>query len=376
MTGALATLGVVLVVAALLVGWLGWLLAGTVGTLGAFYMLRVRGRFAGPKVNLAAIESAAVVCAVDIDESRLLGPVGCWSVDLATGTLTSKAAAPLPGHALPVNLDDRCARGYCLPKDALLPADAVAHMVWNPELTKVAVLTGDKIHVFDAPSKAHESTFSIRGDKGAVGEPTALHWNASTLFVEASDGTSSGVWAFGVDGAAQGALEPLGGKDKAPLSTHNGSFVVLGDSRVGISEQGMSALTTYETDSGKRARLVRKVAGAGCKKAELDGYWKDPSTAISTKCKDFIAKNYAHLVGADVVAGKNLLVLLRGPRLGELAVLDAKSLAELRAIKMPWCDAGGADKASAAEAAPAKAPRARAAKAAPSAKEDPDAGGQ
>lgn len=40
-------------------GTAGWLLAGTVGTLGAFYMLRVRGRFAGPKVNLAAIESAA-----------------------------------------------------------------------------------------------------------------------------------------------------------------------------------------------------------------------------------------------------------------------------------------------------------------------------
>jgi len=30
---------------------------------------------------------------------------------------------------------------------------------------------------------------------------------------------------------------------------------------------------------------------------------------------------------------------LRGPRLGELAVIDAKTLAEKKSIKMPWCDA-------------------------------------
>jgi hypothetical protein len=60
---------------------------------------------------------------------------------------------------------------------------------------------------------------------------------------------------------------------------------------------------------------------------------------VSPKCKDFVSKNFSHLVGADAVAGtKNLLVLLRGPRLGELAVLDAKTLAERRTIRMPWCN--------------------------------------
>lgn len=39
-------------------GAAGLLLAGTVTTLGAFYMLRVRGRFVGPKVTLQAIEAA------------------------------------------------------------------------------------------------------------------------------------------------------------------------------------------------------------------------------------------------------------------------------------------------------------------------------
>ena len=52
--------------------------------------------------------------------------------------------------------------------------------------------------------------------------------------------------------------------------------------------------------------------------------------------------------GATAVMGsKSLLVLLRGPRLGELAVMDPKSLAEKRAIKLPWCEAGGSEKKSA-----------------------------
>jgi hypothetical protein len=54
-----------------------------------------------------------------------------------------------------------------------------------------------------------------------------------------------------------------------------------------------------------------------------------------------MVKTFGHLIGADVVAGKtNLLVLLRGPRLGELAVLDVKSLAEKKSIRLPWCEGG------------------------------------
>ena len=33
-------------------------------------------------------------------------------------------------------------------------------------------------------------------------------------------------------------------------------------------------------------------------------------------------------------------MVLRGPRLGELGVLDAKSLDEKKAIKLPWCEGG------------------------------------
>ncbi|TMQ28643.1 MAG: hypothetical protein E6J90_00180 [Deltaproteobacteria bacterium] len=355
-----------------------------------------------PRLELAAIDRDAVVCAIDQERTRLLGAVACWTVEVSgpnAGVMTYQPATPLPGRGFAVMIDDHCARGFCLPKDVKVPSDSVALMAWNLEGTKIAVLVGDDVHIFDAPTKAHESSFSIRGDKGVTSEPTALHWNGEALFVEASDGATSPVWVFKPSGTAVGPIEALGGKDKAPLSTRNGSFLLLDAKRVAISEQGLSTLTIYETDTGKRSKLVRKVPapGGACKKDELDARWHDASANISAKCKDFIDRNYTHLIGADAVAGtKNLLVMLRGPRLGELAVIDAKTLAEHKAIKMPWCDAaqGGGPKASAAPAAAPPAPTAdkassfapaaekapdapaRKAKAGPKKPEDPDAGGQ
>jgi hypothetical protein len=301
-------------------------------------------------LELAAIGNSAVVCAIDQDRTRLLGPVACWGVEVKDGaklgSLSYQPPAPLPGRGFLALIDDHCVRGYCLPKTAKVPTDPVALITWDLVNEKVAVLAGDTIHIFDAKTKAHESSFSIRGDKGVTSEPSAIHWNGDAIFVAASDGTTSPVWVFKPDGTAVGPIEALGGKDKALLSARNGSFVLLDKARVGISEQGFSAFTIYEIDSGKRSKLVRKLPASVCKKEELDALWHDMTATASPKCKDFVAKNYAHLVGADAVAGtKNLLVLLRGPRLGELAVIDAKTLAERKTIKMPWCE-GGAEKAS------------------------------
>lgn len=349
-----------------------------------------------PRLELAAIKSDAVVCAIDLERTRLLGPIGCWSIAVSgdnPGAMTYQAPTSLPGRGLAVMLDDHCARGFCLPKDAKLPADPVALMAWNLEGSKVAVLAGDDVHIFNAQTKAHESSFSIRGDKGVTSEPTALHWNGDALFIEASDGTTAPVWVFTPDGNPSGPIEALGGRDKAPLSTRSGSFLLLDEARVAVSEQGMSTLTIFEIKTGKRTKLVRKLPASVCKKDELDSWWHDNNANVSAKCKDYVTKNYAHLIGADAVAGtKNLLVLLRGPRLGELAVIDAKTLAERKAIKMPWCEAGGGgapgagvgvEKASsfapAADAAPAPAPPAARKKAGakPAPKtDDPDAGGQ
>ena len=106
----------------------------------------------------------------------------------------------------------------------------------------------------------------------------------------------------------------------------------------------MALLTTYDVTNGARAKLVRKVPKLKCKAAELDAYWVD-GDKVTDKCKASINAASGHLMGATAVAGaKSLLVLLRGDRLGELAVMDAKYLKEKSVIKMPWCegDGGGA----------------------------------
>src|SRR5262249_19069422 len=215
-----------------------------------------------PRLELAAIGSAAVVCAIDQDRTRLLGPVACWTVTVSganPGELTYQEATPLPGRGRAVMLDDRCARGFCLPKDAKVPTDPVALLAWSPDGSKVAVLVGDDLHIYNATTKAQETSFSIRGDKGVTGDPTEIDWNGDAIFVQATDGTAAPVFVFKPDGIPVGPIEALGGKDKAALSTRNGSFLLLDPKRVAISEQGLTSLTIYESETGKRTKLVRKL---------------------------------------------------------------------------------------------------------------------
>jgi len=241
-----------------------------------------------PRLELAAIGSAAVVCAIDQQRTRLLGPIACWSVSVSgpsPGALTYQDATPLPGRGLAVLLDDRCARGFCLPQDAKVPADGVALMTWNLESTKVAVLVGDDLHVFNAQTKAHETSFSIRGDKGVTGDPAEIDWNGESIFVQANDGAASPVFVFKPEGVPVGPIEAFGGgKDKAVLSTRNGSFLLLKPELVAISEQGLTTLTTYETGTGKRAKFVRKLPAPTCKKDELDAVWRDPNAQVRREC--------------------------------------------------------------------------------------------
>jgi hypothetical protein len=344
-----------------------------------------------PRLELAAVNKEAMICATDVDRARLIGPVACWKVGIGDGSLVYQPPMPLPGRSISVKLDDRCARGYCIPKDAKVPEDKIVHMATNPDGSKLVVVSGDDAHIFDAASRTRESGFSIRGDKGVTNTPSAVHWIGSSIFIEgADDGPAAYVFNFKSDGQAAGPLMTLGGKETM-ASTAGGSFIVLDDTRVAISQKGFSDVTTYEVESGKRSKIQRKVNNGPCKPAEVELFWTEGGD-VPAKCKDHMQKTFGHLIGADAVAGKtNLLVLLRGSRLGELAVLDVKNLSEKKSIKLPWCEAAGGDDAADAPKAdksekdekPAKAEKAPAkadkkSKKAPKADDDddPDAGGE
>ncbi len=303
-----------------------------------------------PRLDIAAVGADVMVCATDVDTDRLLGPIACWKVNVPDGTLAYVSGTPLPGHAVSVKLDGTCARGYCLPADAS-PTASVAHMSWSPDSAKVAVLAAESVHIFDVASKAHEKSFSVRGEKGVTTEPSSVHWVGSTILVEGTDqGQNGNVWVFKADGTAVGVIEQMGGKEPKPASTFGGSFVVLDQDTVGISEQGFSTLWTYDVETGKRAKIIRKVAKSPCKPAETLSYWEGKTEGLAPKCSDYLAKTFAPYQGADLLEGaRSFVVALRGARLGELAVLDKKSLAEKQAIKLTWCG----DEATGAPAADA-----------------------
>jgi hypothetical protein len=128
------------------------------------------------------------------------------------------------------------------------------------------------------------------------------------------------------------------------MSTRGGAFVVLDKKRVGIAEQGFTSLTIYEVDTGKRSKLVRKLPKSPCKAEEADAYWIDAMDKVGAKCKEHMTKTFGHFIGVDVMAGtKSFVTVLRDSRVGELVLLDNKTLAESRTVKLPWCDTSSPD---------------------------------
>jgi hypothetical protein len=308
-----------------------------------------------PRLELAGEGADAVLCAVDTDPARLLGPVGCWKIDLKNIDAKTNAPglvyqdpAPLPGHDVDVLVTKSCARAYCLPDGKHFDGD-VAHMSWSLDGTKVAVLAGSDVHVFDASGKAYQTSFPVGGDKGVTGKPVAVYFAGDLIFVEGRGDGLDAVWGFKPDGTGAGPINALGGKGEKPVSIEKGSFSILDPNRVALADHGMETLTTYEVATGKRTKSVRKLGKLACKPAEIDAYWNG-GDKVTDKCRDSLGKSSDHLIGASAVMGKsNLLVVFHGDRLGELGVLEPKSLTESKkSFHLPWCDASGASAAAVA----------------------------
>ncbi len=280
------------------------------------------------RLEIAALGDSARICAIDINRERLLGPVGCWNIDLTASALAYVEPAPLPARGFRVRMDGACARGFCL-RD--VPDAKIAQLAWSPDGKGVAVLVERKVYLFDAASETLQSSFSIEQTANSV---TAIHYLGTHVLVQAKNA----VGMYELDGTQVGAIA---GPDNQPLSTATGGLALLDGARVAIGEHGFEEMTVVELASGSKSRLVRKPATKlRCKPAQLKAYWEDPdSDDVSDDCRANLSTTLAPLVGATVIAGRtNFLALLRGDRAGQLAVLDAKTLVEKRAITLPWCE--------------------------------------
>ena len=298
------------------------------------------------KLNLQVALSGedVVLCGNDTDSERALGQIACWTIDKATGGLTYREPAPLPGRAMMDKTEVGCARGYCPPTK--LPAGA-AHVAISTDGAAAVVVVGSTASIFDAESKKHKSDFDLAdaelADNAIKGNVVDMVFVGDTVFVAAGESPSSTkVWMFKSDGKGLGTVGSPNPKEKDPISVHAGSLSVLDADHVGVSEAGMSALYSIEVSTGKRAKLVRKLPKFTCTPKELAAYWSMDGSEVAGKCKSSIDPAVGPFIGADFIAGKKaMLGSLRGGRRGELVVLDLKTLAEKTTIKLKVCGAEG-----------------------------------
>lgn len=329
-------------------------------------------------LELGALGSEAILCAMDRDPARLLGAAGCWTIDLGAGGLAFRDRNAIPGRGFHAAIDPgNCVRGYCLPKDQEVAADRPALIAWNLDGKQTAVVAGDHIHLFDAESKELSKSIALRdpaqGDKVMPGEAAGVWFLGDMLFLQGGEEGASSIWMYKTDGSAAGQMMGLG-KGNAPVAMGHGSFSVLDKDRVAVAERGFSTLTIFEVASGKRSKLVRKVSPGPCRSNQVESFFSPEPGDLPAKCLAHLKDTYDHFKGTTMVAGsKNFLGALTGERVGELAVIDSKNLSEKRAIKLPWCEGGepaakGMLNKEAAEPASDEASE--------SITEDPDAGGQ
>jgi hypothetical protein len=324
-------------------------------------------------LELGAVGSEAIVCAMDTDSERLLGAAGCWTINLSSSGLVFRDRNAIPGRGYHAAVHGGCVRGYCLPKDQ--EAGDKAMIAWSLDGKQAAVLAGEQVHLFDAESKELSKSVALRdgahGDKALPGEATGLWFVGDTLFLQGGEAGKASIWMYKADGSAAGPLLGLG-KGNPPVEMSHGSFSVLDKDRVAVAERGFSTLTIFEVETGKRSKLVRKVSAGPCRSAQVESFFSAEPGEIPAKCLTHLKKTYAHFMGTTMVAGsKNFLGALSGDRVGELAVIDSKNLSEKRSINLPWCDA-----AAAAEPAARGMVEASDDGDSASATDDPDSGGQ
>lgn len=292
----------------------------------------------GETRQLGLVEGAPVLCTVVAGEAQSGSRVSaCWDVDLKTGSLATRAPAQLPGHGMSVALDAKgCYDGYCLGKPEegeiiVSPSTDGRHLVIHANLTA---------RVFDVKTKKLVNSFGFRPEKGKDDDAVSnavvdVLYVGDTIYAVGSDaGPYIGVWAFKDDGTPRGLIKEGGDS----FSVYTGTWSVIDDGRVAFSDEGMRRLLILSSKDGKRKLLKRRVKVAPCKEGDISAYLGE-STDVPAACKKHIEKVFAPYLGATIAAmpGGDLLFALADKSGSELAVLDSKSLAEKKRIKLKQC---------------------------------------
>ena len=294
-------------------------------------------------LELAAVGSATRSCARSTPTRR-----ACSAPSAAGRSTSTRRRARVPGRRRRCPATHRrqarrrAARGAsACRRTRRLPADKVAHMSWNLDGTKVAVLVGDDVHLFDAASKAHAVERSrSAATRASPNDRSRSTSSATTIFVEGADqGPYSAVWAFKADGTPVGPITGIGGKDEKPISTTTGLVLAARQEPRRARRAGLP--TRHELRDRRPASAQARAQARQARRASPTSSTRSGRTATRspTSARTRSTKAFGPLIGATAVAGQQepaRAAARRPPR--RARVLDPKTLAEKKAIKLPWCE--------------------------------------
>ncbi|MFT3733035.1 MAG: hypothetical protein QM780_16735 [Hyphomicrobium sp.] len=307
---------------------------------------------APPVLDLGLVAGVPTLCA--LNDTTTAGMTGCWTIDTATGALTTASVTALPGHSHRGKTDaDGCIEGFC-PAPQASP-DEVLLWATSTDGTHAAILRENVLSIFDTVSKAQTVTIALSDDnapeKTNVGnEPMEILYVGHSIFIVGADaGPFTGVWAFKDDGTRLGIIDPKAHKTTSGhFSVYAGGVNVIDDNHVALADAGLQSVLIVDARDGSIEEFARPVSTAPCTPDEVnDGLdlgnieVAEPGSPIgvSQACHDTIVKNFSPYFDLDPVRlpSGDFLAALSGAGRGTLATLDGKTLAEKNRLQLAKC---------------------------------------
>jgi hypothetical protein len=252
----------------------------------------------------------------------------CWTIDRATGHVTPRAGAPLPGVGFGVPLDKltkpNCLGELCWPAATPDPDRRDAsyiYVAFNPDGKRAVIDADPTVYVFDVASHKVTSKF----DAGLGNSLHGLWFVGDTVMVSGADAGPYAVLDI---------YTPKGKKLVEYQGFYEGGLGVGSDGRAILQQTALEDLQVLDGKTGAGKPHKRKLPNPGCNPHDpgLDGEVDDDPKV--KPCIDYRQKYFDPYSDAIVIDdGANFI----GSTGAELFVLDGKTLAELSRVKLAVC---------------------------------------
>ncbi len=285
-------------------------------------------------LDLGTVGGAPVACV--FDDVRV---TACWDVDVKHSALRARAAAPLPGHSYPAAVVGGCAAGWCgLDVDAAASDEPAAVIATSTDRAHVAVAirVGDfghrTISIYDVSTRKRVRTFTPSISNVLV---DVLYVDDRVFVIGADAGPFVGVWSAKDDGSETSAID---GADAGLFNLDLGGIAVLDAHRVALTDLGSETMAIITAKSGHRVDVALPHREHGdCTARDLEGlrFGEQPDAA----CMQYLSREVIPYKGAPMVAQRDgtIVVELLGEALGQLAILDARTMREKKRVRLPIC---------------------------------------